>query len=93
MKAIRAAAVAHPNVQEALIDSLVCSFQRLKLKDEPFSVFTFATSSQIDTLASFLAQIQPGIDPSCCAKSDIDSLPVLKQFLVAKQGIITRFAF
>ena len=32
-----------------------------------------------DTLASFLAQT--GIDPSSCAKSDLDRLPVLKQFL------------
>ena len=58
---------------------MVCSlFQRLKLKDEPFSVFMSATSSEIDTLASFLSQIQPGIDPSSCVKSDLDRLPVLK---------------
>ena len=85
---IRAAAVAHPEVQEALKDSLepiillLCSlFQRLKLKDEPFSVFMSATSSEMDTLASFLVQIQPDIDPSSCAKSNLDRLPVLKQFL------------
>lgn len=84
MKAIRAAAVAHPEVQEALKDSLepvkllVCSlFQRLKLKDKPFSVFTSATSSEMDTLASFLAQIQP----TSCAMSDLAKLPDLKQFL------------
>lgn len=49
------------------------------LKDEQFSVFTSATSSEMDTLASFLAQT--GINPSSCAKSDLDRLPVLKQFL------------
>lgn len=88
MKAIRAAAVAHLEVQEALKDSLkpvkllVCSlFQRLKLKNEPFSVFTSVTSSEMDTLASFLAQIQPGIDPISCVKSDLAKLPDLKQFL------------
>ena len=53
MKMIRAAIAAHPEVQEALRDSLepvtllVCSlFQKLKLKGEPFSVFTSATSSE-----------------------------------------------
>ena len=32
---------------------LLCSlFQRLKLNDEPFTVFTSASSSEMDTLAS-----------------------------------------
>ena len=61
MKAIREAAVMHPELKEALKDSLepvillLCSlFQRLKLKGEPFSVSTSATSSEMDKLASFL---------------------------------------
>ena len=88
MKAIRDAAVVHPELKEALKDSLepvivlLCSlFQRLKLKGEPFSVFTSATSSEMDTLASFLAQIDLGIDPASCTKSDLAKLPGLKQFL------------
>ena len=88
MKAIRAAAAAHPEVRGALKDSLepvivlVCSlFQRLKLKDEPFSIFTSASTSEMDTLASYLAQIEPGIDPVSCTKADLVRFPSLKQFL------------
>ena len=88
MKAIREAAVTHPELKEALKDSLepvillLCSlFQRLKLKGEPFSVFTSATSSEMDTLASFVTQIDPGINPASCTKSDLAHFPGLKQFL------------
>ena len=71
MKMVRAATVAHPELQEAFKDSLEpvillvgSLFQRLKLKGEPFSVFTSATSSEMDMLAGFLTQIQSGIDPT-----------------------------
>ena len=88
MKAICTAAAVHPEVRGALKDSLepvillVCSlFQRLKLKDEPFSIFTSASTSEMDTLASYLAQIEPGIDPVSCTKADLVRFPSLKQFL------------
>ena len=88
MKAIHAAAAAHPEIRGALKDSLepvillVCSLlQRLKLKDEPFLIFTSASTSQKDTLAGYLAHIEPGVDPVSCMKADLVRFPSLKQFL------------
>ena len=85
MKAICAAAAAHPEVQGVLKDNLepvillVCSlFQRLKLMDEIFLIFTSGSTSELDTLASYLAQIEPGIDPVFCLKADLVRFPESK---------------
>ena len=55
MKVIRAFAKQHPELREALLDSvapvkalLSGLFLRLKLKDDPFSVFTAAYTAEID---------------------------------------------
>ena len=96
MKAICKAAVVHLEVREALKDSLepvmllLCSlFQRLKLKDEPFSVFTSGSYSEMDTLASVLAQTEPGTDPTSCSKINLADFPVLSSAstAAAKWGI------
>ena len=79
------AAVTEPELKVALKDSLepvivllTSLFQWLKLKDEPFTVFTSATSSEMDTLDAVLRQIQPDIDPLNCT---LPGLTGLKQFL------------
>ena len=88
MKAIRAAAASHPQLKEAFKDSLEpvilllsSWFQRLKLKGEPFTVFTSATSNDLDTLGGFLRQIQPDIDPATISKTSLPKFSGLQNFL------------
>ena len=88
MKAIRAAAASNPQLREAFKDSLKpvilllsSLFQRLKLKGEPFTVFTSATSNDLDRLEGFLRQIQPDIDPATISKTSLPKFSGLQNFL------------
>ena len=89
IKAIRSAAESHHGLQEEFKDSLQPAkvllsalFQRLKLKDKPFNVFSPATSSEIDEFLSILKQIQPDIVPTNCTKAvSLTSLTRLKNFM------------
>lgn len=87
MSAIRESAVSNSNLQGGLKDSLepvivlLCSlFQKLKLKDEPFAVFTSASIEEMDTLASALQEVEDGIDPTSFNRSNLPGFPKLNEF-------------
>ena len=88
LKAIREAASRNPKLKDALKDSLEpvivllsSLFQRLKLKGEPFAVFTFATSDDLERLQAVLEQVQPDISLENVSKKTLPSLPRLQCFL------------
>ena len=88
LKAIREAASRNPKLKDALKDSLEpvivllsSLFQRLKLKGEPFAVFTSATSDDLERLQAVLEQVQPDINLENVSKKTLPSLPRLQCFL------------
>ena len=88
LKAIRVAASLNPQLKDALKDSLEpvivllsSLFQRLKLKGEPFTVFTSATPDDLEELQAVLKQVQPDIDLDKVSKKSLPSLPRLQSFL------------
>ena len=88
LKAIREAASLNPQLKDALNDSLEpviillsSLFQRLKLKDEPFTVFTSATPDDLEELQAVLIQLQPDIDLAKVSKKNLPSLPHLQSFI------------
>ena len=87
MRAIREFAVSNSDLRGGLKDSLepvivlLCSlFQRIKLKNEPFAVFTSASTEEMDTLANVLQEVEHGIDPTSCNRSKLPGFPKLNKF-------------
>ena len=88
MKNIRVAAKNHPGFQDEFTDSvqppillLSSLFQRLKLKDEPFSLFPSSSSSEVESFLNTIKQIEPDIQPTKCTKaSELATFPKLKDF-------------
>ena len=89
MKDICTAAKNHPALQGEFRDSvqpyiilLLSLFQRLKLKDEPFTLFQSSTSSEIELFLSVLKQTEPNLEFINCTKaSQLANFPKLKGFL------------
>ena len=86
MKDIR---TAHPTLQDEFRDSVQPSkillpslFQRLKLKDEPFTLFQFLNASEIELFLSTLNQIELNFQYANCTKAaQLTNFPKLKSFL------------
>ena len=87
MKAIREAAEQHPALREALLDSiepvkalLSALFLRLKLKD-PFSVFSAATTAEIDCFWDTILKVDHLMSKGDRTKKVLQSRPDLVKFL------------
>ena len=88
MKAIREAAEQHPGLREALLDSiepvkalLSGLFLRLKLKEDPFSVFTAASTAEIDCFWNTIFKVDDLMTKRDHTKQVLKNRPSLKRFL------------
>lgn len=88
MKAIRAAAEQHSGLREALLDSvspvkalLSGLFLRLKLKDDPFSVFSAASTAEMDCFWNTILKIDCLMTKGDRTKQVLGNRPGLKGFL------------
>lgn len=85
---MRKAAEKYPNFREDTLDSMASVkvlltdlFQRLQLKDEPFSVASAATIPDIEAICEFVTRIDTELDcTGSMRKSILSTHPVFKQF-------------
>ena len=88
MKAIREAAELHPALREALLDSiepvkalLSALFLQLKLKEDPFSVFSAATIGEINCFWDTILKVDHLMSKGDCTKKVLQDRPDLVKFL------------
>ena len=89
MEEIRKEVQNKPPLKEALQDSiepvkllLASIFQRLELKEVPFSMFCSATDHEVEGFFDILQNIQPNlVQQSCSNKKSLPKWPKLEQFI------------
>lgn len=88
MDEVRKAVQANQGLKEGLEDSMeplkilmASVFQRLSLKDKPFSIFTAATAHEMEAFFSYLIDIDANLTPADRSKNCLSQRPELKKFM------------